>query len=106
MVRGTEIGFVNAQKPDHADDWSEDEIEMLETLTEQLGIALESARLFEETLTRAERERLINQIANRVRDTLDIDTVLKTSIIELQAAMDLQEVEVRMAQKIDQENWQ
>ena len=79
---------------------------MLVTLTEQLSIALESVRLFEETLTRAERERLINRIANSVRDTLDIEMVLKTATIEMQAVMDLQEVEVRMAQNIDQENWQ
>ena len=70
---------------------------MLLTLTEQLGIALESARLSEDTLTRAERERLIGQIANRVRETLDIETVLKTAVVEMRSAMDLNAVEVHMS---------
>jgi GAF domain-containing protein/HAMP domain-containing protein len=105
-VRGTVIGNLHAQKPEHSGHWNDEEIEMLETLTDQLGVALESARLFEETLTRAEREQLISRSANRVRETLDVETVLKTAIFEMQAAMDLQEVEVRMAQTIDQENWQ
>lgn len=102
-VRGATIGYLNAQKPPDSPFWSEDEKVMLQTLTEQLGIALESARLFEETLTRAERERLIGQIANRVRETLDIETVLKTAIIEMKSAMDLHEVEVHMSSNGGQE---
>jgi hypothetical protein len=52
--------------------------------------------LFEETLLRAERERLMSEITSRVRETLDIDTVLKTAAKELQKALDLEEVEIRM----------
>ncbi len=102
-VRGVAIGTLNAHKPPDRSYWNEEEKDMLLTLTEQLGIALESARLFEETLTRAERERLISQIANRVRETLDIETVLKTAVIEMQSAMDLHEVEVHMSPNGGQE---
>lgn len=102
-VRGTVIGILDAQKPDEQHTWSEEEILILNTLTEQLGVALDSARLFEETRTRAERERLIGQITNRVRETLDIDTILQTATIEIQKAFDLDEVEVRMNQNIHQE---
>lgn len=102
-VRGAVIGMLEARKPDENHAWSEEEIETLNTLTEQLGVALESARLFEETRTRAERERLIGQITNRVRETLDIDTILQTATIEIQKAFDLDEVEVRMNQNIQQE---
>lgn len=102
-VRGSVIGYLHAQKPQDYSHWNDEEREMLLTLTEQLGIALESARLFEDTLTRAERERLIGQIANRVRETLDIETVLKTAVVEMQSAMDLHEVEVHMSPNNGQE---
>jgi GAF domain-containing protein/HAMP domain-containing protein len=102
-VRGSVIGYLHAQKPQHQSLWNDEEREMLLTLTEQLGIALESARLFEDTLTRAERERLIGQIANRVRETLDIETVLKTAVVEMRSAMDLRVVEVHMSPNGGQE---
>jgi GAF domain-containing protein len=102
-VRGSVIGYLHAKKPQHKALWNDEEREMLLTLTEQLGIALESARLFEDTLTRAERERLIGQIANRVRETLDIETVLKTAVVEMRSAMDLNVVEVHMSPNGGQE---
>ncbi len=95
-VRGNVIGSLHAEKPPDRSTWSDDEREILATLSEQLGVALESARLFEDTLLRAENERLIGDVTNRVRETLDIDTVLKTAATELQGALDLEEVEVRM----------
>lgn len=102
-VRGNVIGTLEAQKPDDGHEWSEEELVILNTLTEQLGVALDGARLFEETKSQAERERLISQITNRVRETLDIDTILQTATIEIQRALDLDEVEVQMSQNIPQE---
>lgn len=102
-VRGSVLGYLKAHKPAASGTWTDDEKEMLSTLTEQLGAALDSARLFEETLTRAEQERTIGYIASRVRETLDIETVLKTATLEMQKALDLEEVEVRMNQNIFQD---
>lgn len=96
FVRGMVIGHIHAQKGEKDGSWSREERELLGTLTEQLGVALDSARLFEETLLRAERERMVSEITSRVRETLDIDTVLKTAAKELQKMLDLEEVEVRM----------
>lgn len=98
-IRGAVLGVLKAQKPPAAGQWTDDEKEILRTLSEQLGAALESARLFEETLTRAEKERVIGHIASRVRETLDIETVLKTATIEMQKALDLEEVQVEMNQE-------
>lgn len=96
LVRGMVIGHIHAQKGEKDGSWSSEERKLLGTLTEQLGVALDSARMFEETLLRAERERLISEITGRVRETLDIDTVLKTAAKEMQKVLDLEEVEVRM----------
>jgi GAF domain-containing protein/HAMP domain-containing protein len=96
-IRNQEIGVVHAQKRQESGEWSGDEQEMLSALTYQLGIALESARLFEETLQRAEQERLVGEISNRIRETLEIDAVLRTAAKELRSALDLDEVEVRLS---------
>ncbi len=95
-VRDEVIGVIDAHKPQGAGRWTADEIDVLETLTDQLGVALDSARLYQETQRRASRERLIGEVTARVRETLDVDAVLQTAIREVGEALGLAEVEVRM----------
>jgi len=77
--------------------WTAEERELLETLVAQLGVALESAQLFEETQRRAAQDRLLGEVTSRMRETLDMDLVLQTAIREIGEALGLAEVEVRMA---------
>ena len=95
-VRDEVIGVIDAHKPQGTGRWTVDEIDMLETLTDQLGAALDGARLYQETQRRASRERLIGEVTARVRKTLDVDAVLQTAIREVGEALGLAEVEVRM----------
>jgi GAF domain-containing protein len=76
--------------------WKTEEVELLEAIIEQLGAAMDSARLFAETRQRAEQERLVDQVTSQMRATLDIDTVLETAVRELRDALGLAEVEVRL----------
>jgi hypothetical protein len=62
-----------------------------------MAFAAENLRLLEETQQRAARERLLVGITSRVRETLDVDTVLQTAIREIGQALKLAEVEVRMS---------
>lgn len=76
--------------------WNTEEVELLEDIVEQLGLALDSARLYAETRQRAEQERLVDRVTSQMRATLDIDTVLETAARELRDALGLAEVEVRL----------
>jgi GAF domain-containing protein len=95
-VRGQVIGVLDANKPAGKGEWTTEEIELLETLTGQLEVALESARLYQDTQRRAAEDRLIGDITTRMRETLDVDTVLQTAIQEMGTALGLPKVEVRM----------
>jgi GAF domain-containing protein len=95
-VRGQVIGVFNVYKPEEAGEWTSDEIELMETITERLGVALESARLYEDTQRRAARERVTGEVAARMRESLDMDAVLQTAIREMGERLDIAEVEVRM----------
>ncbi len=99
-VRGHVIGSVKAHKPGEAGEWEVEEVALMETLAEQLGLALESARLYRDTQQRALRERLTGEIAARMRENLDIDTVLQTAIREIGERLDVAEVEVRMGSEV------
>jgi len=98
-VRGQVIGTINAQKPSEAGEWTSEEIALMETLAEQLSLALESARLYQETQRRATHERLRGEVTARMRETLEVETVLKTAVQEMRQALGLPEVVVRLAPK-------
>ncbi|MEJ2556617.1 MAG: GAF domain-containing protein [Anaerolineae bacterium] len=98
-ARGQVIGVIGARKPDDAGVWTQDEIALLETLAEQLSVALESARLYQDTQRRAVRERLTGEVTARMRETFDVETVLKTAAQEVRQALGLPEVVVRLAPK-------
>ncbi|MBN2003645.1 MAG: hypothetical protein JXA21_09840, partial [Anaerolineae bacterium] len=65
------------------DTWTQEEIEVLQTLTEQLAIALESARLYEDTQRRATRERLLREVTARIRGSSNPEAVLNTLLREV-----------------------
>ncbi len=95
-VREDVIGVLDTYKPSDAGAWTPEEIALLETLIDQLGLALESARLYRDTQRRAAHEQLASVITTQVRETLDVETVLQTAAREMQQALGLAEVEVRI----------
>jgi len=95
-VRGQVIGVLDARKPEGEGEWGPGEIALLEMLTEQLSTALESAQLYQDSQSRAAREQLVGQVTGRMRESLDVDTVLQTAIREIGQALNITEVEVQM----------
>jgi len=67
--------------------WTEEDITMLTTVIEQLGVAMDSARLYEETHRRAERERMTSEIISKIRLSNDPQTILQTAALELRKAL-------------------
>ncbi len=96
-IRDQVIGVLKVRKPSGSGGWTDAEIEMLNTIVEQLAVALEGARLYQETQRRAERERLVGEVTSQIRETLDLETVLKTAAQQIRDALGLPEVLVRLA---------
>lgn len=95
-VRDQVIGVLDAHKAEGADQWTLGEIALMETLAGQLGIALEGARLFQDAQARAAREQMLGQFTARIRETLDVETVLQTAVRHIGETLGMAEVEVRM----------
>jgi GAF domain-containing protein len=99
-IRGTTVGVIHIKRPGM--NWSGEEIELVESISEQLGAALDSARLYAETQLRAEQERLISQVASRMQASMDVESVLRTAIDEIFEALNqaddpLDHVEILLA---------
>jgi len=56
---------------------------LAQDVADQIGQALESARLYQETQRRAARERRTAEITARVRASTDVDSILRTALQEL-----------------------
>jgi hypothetical protein len=65
---------------------------------------MERVSLYEETVHRAEHEQMVGDITVKLRETLDIDTILQTAAREFRKALALAEVEVRLGKVADHGN--
>jgi GAF domain-containing protein/HAMP domain-containing protein len=93
-IRGEVIGVLNLQL-------ASNQIPMeinnfIQELANRFSLVLENARLVEVAQRRVERERITGEITNKIRQTLDIDSVLRAAVQELGETFDLAEVEVQM----------
>lgn len=96
MMQGEAIGFIGFESDDPATTWGKDELALIRTITGQVALTLENARLLEETRLRAQREKTISEVTSRMRETLNIDTVLHTAVQEIGEVLGLSEVTIRL----------
>jgi len=100
-LRGQKIGMITLQRKAQFHNWTAQEQAVASKVADQTALALENIRLVERTRQRASREQAFAKVTARVRETLDLDTVLRTTAREIQKALDLQEVEVRLIPQED-----
>jgi GAF domain-containing protein/HAMP domain-containing protein len=86
---GEVIGVLDLRKPDGAGAWTAAQVELAELISEQLSLALENARLYEETQRRSVREQQLREIGTRMQSTVDLDAILRMAIEDLARALDV-----------------
>ncbi|MBI3160331.1 MAG: GAF domain-containing protein [Chloroflexi bacterium] len=96
LVSGEAVGVLYLRKDPGEPDWNDEEADLVQTLSDQLSLAINSARLYEETQRRAAQEQLTSEIATNLRQTLDIDAVLRTAVQELGETFAAREVVIRI----------
>ena len=97
QVRGESIGYFDLQ-PGEAANWTPDDITFAQALIDQVGQMIENARLLEVTERLARRERTINDINSRVRQSVKLDTILQTAVQELGQSLKATRVIVRIGE--------
>jgi signal transduction histidine kinase/CheY-like chemotaxis protein len=84
------IGVLDLQETAEARRWTEDEITLVQAISDQVGLALENARLFADTQRRAEELAAINRIGLSVNSDLDLTGVLNALYQELGRILDVE----------------
>ncbi|MGC9395251.1 MAG: GAF domain-containing protein [Anaerolineae bacterium] len=85
LVRDQVVGVLNFSKSQDATglsldlNWTREEVTLLETLAEQMGQALESARLYRQTQLRAAREGVIREISDEMQRAADLSALMRVT---------------------------
>ena len=94
QLRNQVIGTLNIRPNRKGRAWTEEEISIVQAVAERLGLALDNARLFEETSARASRERTVAEITTKIRNTNNPQEIVETAIQELQRVLGATRVEL------------
>ncbi len=88
MTTGDQVvGVLAVQSFERTNAFDEHHRELLTAVANQAVIALENASMFEQAQMRAKQERLLREITERVRNSADVDTVMRTAAQEVGRAL-------------------
>lgn len=94
-VRGESIGTLKIWAGENH--FLPEDVTLLEDLAARISQSLDSARLFTETQHRAEYERLANQAASRMRESLDVESVLKSAAEDIYQVLKLDQLTIDLS---------
>jgi GAF domain-containing protein len=95
-LRGEPLGVISLRRnPDEAQ-WTPEDQQLAEEVSSQLALALDNARLLEESQRRVAQEELLSQASARFSQSLDINTVLQMALRELGQLAGVTEVSVQL----------
>ena len=95
--RGQILGGIRIAKNTENDHWTKEQIQLAEILAEQLSVALESARLFEETQRRASKENAIGKLSTSISRSIQTNEIMATTVSELQKTLRATEVSFELS---------
>lgn len=87
ILRNQTLGVVRLRKRDEMGSWSQDEIELMDTLVDRLETALETARLYSDTQRQAARVSLTQDVTDKLHRSLNMDNLMQTLLQEVSSAL-------------------
>ncbi|KAA3643460.1 MAG: GAF domain-containing protein [Chloroflexi bacterium] len=88
MLRGGQvIGVIAVQNYTTPRFFGEHQLDLLTAVANQAAIAIENARLFQQTRLRAQREQVLREITSKVHGSADADSILRTAVREVSTAL-------------------
>ncbi len=97
-LRGETIGVLNISSPQQSREWSQDELNLVQAVSDRLALALENARLLQDSLRRAAKEQKIGQVTTRIGATINMRNMLQTAVEELGRALPGSDVVIQFQQ--------
>ncbi|MGA7192406.1 MAG: GAF domain-containing protein [Anaerolineales bacterium] len=95
-LRGQIIGDLKLNRTDEGHSWTDDELALAQATADRVALALEGARLLEDSLKRANKERVIGEISAHISSTPGIESILRLAAQELGKAISGSEVTIQL----------
>src|SRR5512138_860218 len=95
LYRSELLGILNVESEQFAA-YAESDEELLGTLGGSLAAIIANARLLEQIRAQADRERILFEIADKIRRTTDMETILSTTASELTRAVGATGARIRL----------
>ncbi|MBN1265868.1 MAG: GAF domain-containing protein [Anaerolineales bacterium] len=86
-VRGQTIATIAVRKQDNQEPWTDDDIALIETLSSQTSLALETARQYSEEQRRVAELEVINRISQAVSQLLRLDSLYRVVHAQLKQVL-------------------
>jgi GAF domain-containing protein len=96
QVAGNALGALAIQSL-QPNAFQKEDIEVLQTLADQLSAAIENVRLTQESTNAAERARLLSEITSQISGLMDPEQVLQATAQALHKALGEAEIMIRLA---------
>lgn len=93
-LRNQTIGQIMASG---AAEWTSEQKNLIEAIAAQATLALENARLVEDSQFTAVQERLTNEIISKIWSSPNMDGILQTAVRELGRSLEASEVEIEVS---------
>lgn len=90
-LRNETIGVLNITAPKQRK-WNQDEINLAQAISDRLALALDNARLLQESQRRAAKEAKISEVTAKISASINMRNVLQTAVEELGKALPGSEV--------------
>jgi GAF domain-containing protein len=100
VIRDQVIGSLAVESRESG--WNDEDIGLIEAVAAQASQALENARLLRETQNKAYQEELVSDFSSSIRETFNLDAILRTAVRELGDRLDLTEVEAHIGWSEDE----
>jgi len=96
LVGGAAKGVISLQNLDRENAFSESDVSLLQTLANSMSVALENARLLDETTHRANEMTALTEIGREITATLDLNTVLEQIATHAKNVLNARDVSIRL----------
>jgi GAF domain-containing protein len=87
----------------NSEEWTPEQKKLIESIAAQAALALENARLVEDSQSVAMRERLASEITAKIWASATMDSILQTTVRELGRSLEASEVSIEVSMGGDNE---
>lgn len=99
VLRGVTLGSLDIKMEETTEGINQEELGLVQAIADRLALAMESARLLEDSQRLAAKEQMVGEITTKISASINMRNVLQTAVEELGRAIPGSEVVIQLSQK-------